>query len=346
MTPRWTIAVALALAGCGGAEPASEALTVVSAAAPVTSAPLVAPAPELGKRGHPDLPLGPDRPLPAVLRGVTTDSAWEAPDLTDAIAAHTAAPTVRIVLDPQPKPADYRPAIEALRPHAYLMALLLDSTAMRRFTADEVAARADAYLAAYGDQIDLWEIGNELNGAWVGKSPEEIDTKVQAAFDVVKGRYAKRTAITLNFWSGPNCYAKPWEDTLAFARQLPQAVREGTDYLMLSIYETACRPAQHPSGAEIGDMLAALGDLFPNAKLGIGETGAQGTEDGLPRDPTLARKKAIAEYYYGMDADLRVRLGERYVGGYFWWYYAEDAVPRRKPKSLWPTPDRLLAALG
>jgi hypothetical protein len=86
--------------------------------------------------------------------------------------------------------------------------------------------------------------------------------------------------------------------------------------------------------------------LFPNAKLGIGEIGAQGTEDGLPRDPTPAKKKAVAERYYGMDAALRARLGARFVGGYFWWYYHEDAAPRAKPRSLWPTLDRLLAALG
>ncbi len=340
---RGALAVALALAGCGGEEPAREALTVVPAVPVAATA--VAPAPEQGRPGHPDLPLAPDRPLPAVLRGVTTDTAWEVPELTDAIAAHAAAPTVRIVLDPGPRPEEYRPAIEALRPHAYLMGLLLDSTAMKRFSVDEVAARAEAYLTAFGDRIDLWEIGNELNGKWVGATPEEIDAKVQAAFDVVHGR-GKRTAITLNYWSGPNCYAKPWEDTLTFARQMPQAVREGTDYLLLSIYETACRPAQHPSAADLGDMLATLGDLFPSAKLGIGETGAQGVQDGLPRDPTLKKKRRIAEYYYGLDAALRTRLGDRYVGGYFWWYYAEDAVPRRKPKSLWPTLDRLLAALG
>jgi hypothetical protein len=150
----------------------------------------------------------------------------------------------------------------------------------------------------------------------------------------------------LNYWSGPNCYAKPWEATLDFARQLPEAVRVGTDYLMLSVYETACRPAQHPSAAELGDMLAALGPLFPNARLAIGETGAQGTEDGLPKDPGFAKKAAVAERYYGMDHELRARFGGRYVGGYFWWYYAEDAVPRRRPRSLWPTLDRLLAFLG
>lgn len=342
---KWRLVLALALAGCGGSESTAPTLAVVPAGATLAASPITAPPPR-AQLGHADLPLDPDRALPAVLRGVTTDTAWIVPDLADAVAAHSVAPAVRVVLDPGPKPEAYRPAIEALRPHAWLIGLLLDSSAMKRLTPDQVAARADAYLSLYGDRIDLWEIGNELNGSWVGKTPEEIDAKVQAAFDVVKGRYGKRTAITLNYWSGPDCYAKPWEATLAFAQQMPRAVRDGTDYLLLSIYETACEPAQHPSAAEIGDMLAQLGALFPNAKLGIGEIGAQGTSDGLPRDPSRRTKRLIAETYYGMDAQLRAHLGERYVGGYFWWYYAEDAVPRRKPKSLWPALDRLLATLG
>jgi hypothetical protein len=341
----WPIFLALVLAACGESEPASDALTVVASAAPA-AAPPVAPAPDRGQPGHPDLPLDPDRALPPVLRGVTTTTGWIVPDLTEAIAAHSVAPTVRIVFDPQPRPEQYRPVVEALRPHAYLMGEPIDSSAMKRYTPEEVATRADDYVRTFGDRIDLWEIGNELNGSWVGKTPEEIDAKLQAAFDVVKGRYAKRTAVTLNYWSGPNCYAKPWEDTLTFARQIPAGIREGTDFILLSIYETACKPPQHPSAADIGDMLAKLAPLFPNARLGIGEVGTQGVEDGLRRDPSFRKKRRIAEYYYGMDAALRARLGERYVGGYFWWYYAEDAVPRRKKKSLWPTLDRLLVALG
>lgn len=346
------LALALALTGCTEPSPRerdASLLSVVAISAPRMAAPphrVTAVAPIPARSGHPDLPLDPVRPLPAVLRGVTTDTAWNVPELTAAIRAHQVAPTVRIVLDPQPKPEAYRPAITALRPHAYLMGLLIDSGAMRRFTPAQVEARARAYLQAYGAQIDLWEIGNELNGAWVGASPAEINAKVQAAYDVVAGEYDRPTAITLNYWSTANCFAKPWEATLAFAQAMPAAVRAGTDYVMLSIYETACKPAQHPSAAAIGDMLAALGTLFPNARLGIGETGAQGTEDGLPRDATLAKKRRIAAYYYGLDHELRARLGDRFVGGYFWWYYAEDAVPRRHPGSLWPTLDPLLAALG
>ena len=336
---RWIAAlvVAAALTGCGEDEeaPVAQAATTLArtVATPSTTA-------------RPRLPTGADRPLPAVFRGVTTDTAWNVPELTAAIRGHSVDPFVRIVLDPQPRPEAYRPAVEALRPHAYLMALLLDSTALRRFTPAQAAERAEAYVQAYGDRIDLWEIGNELNGSWVGRSPEEINAKVQAAFEVVKVRHDKPVAVTLNFWSGPNCYAKPWEATLDFARGMPGAVRRGTDVVTLSVYETACRPAQRPSEAELGDMLAALSALFPNAKLAIGETGAQGTEDGLAKDPSFAKKKAIAVRSYSMHQDLRARFGERFVGGYFWWYYAEDAVPRRRRQSLWPTIDRLLASLS
>ncbi|WP_279749894.1 hypothetical protein, partial [Staphylococcus aureus] len=71
--------------------------------------------------------------------------------------------------------------------------------------------------------------------------------------------------------------------------------------------------------------------IFPHARVGIGELGAQGRADGLPRDPRLAEKERIARRYIGMHDRLRASVGRRFVGGYFWWYYATDAVPWNRP---------------
>ena len=84
-------------------------------------------------------------------------------------------------------------------------------------------------------------------------------------------------------------------------------------------------------GAHIAHRLAGSGVSCGSAE------GAQGRADGRPRDPTLAEKERIARRYIGMHDQLRADVGRRYLGGYFWWYYATDAVPWDRPRSLWPT---------
>jgi hypothetical protein len=208
-----------------------------------------------------------------------------------------------------------------------------------------MTTRARMFARAFAGQVDVWEIGNEVNGAWAGRNPDEINAKVLAAYRVIAGEYHLRTAVTLNYWAGPQCYEQPWEQTLPFAQAMPQDLRNSTSIVLLSVYETACSPAQHPSAADLARMLNQLGRIFPQARLGIGEIGAQGMADGLPANPTLVDKTRIARTYYGMQADLRLRVGSRFTGGYFWWYYRQDAVPKDRAGSLWPELDRLLSGL-
>lgn len=303
--------------------------------------PAAVPAPPLG---HAPLSLEPGRPVPLPWRGVTVDAVDRLDPLVSALRDHRSAPMVRLVIDPATPVADYAPVITALRPHAYLMVQVADSTALRAMSVATVRQRARALVRAFASQVDLWEVGNELNGSWVGTDPAAINAKVRAAFAEVAAS-GGRTAITLNHWSGPGCYSRAWEPTLTYARTMPPELRAGVNVVLLSIYETACDPPQHPTAAQVGAMLAALGTIFPRAQLGIGEVGAQGVADGLPADPALAEKRRIAARYYGMQPALAARLGPRFVGGYFWWYYAQDAVPRTRVQSLWPTLDALMQKL-
>ncbi len=127
---------------------------------------------------------------------------------------------------------------------------------------------------------------------------------------------------------------------------MPERVRTGVDYVFLSLYETACDPVQRPTPRQLLETFRALARIFPKAKLGMGEIGAQGVADGLPAEPALPEKQRIATRYHGMNAALRARLGPRWAGGYFWWYYTRDAVPMGRAGSLWPTLDDLLAGMG
>ena len=194
-------------------------------------------------------------------------------------------------------------------------------------------------MEEFKDNIDIYEIGNELNGEWVGANQSEIDAKVLAAYEVVEEEYASlnlRSAIALNYWPSSNCYAYPWEATATYAGNMPSKIRNGVDYVFLSFYETACSPRAYPSNANFISIFNTLKSIFPNAKIGMGEIGAQGSADGVP-EPDFSEKQRIANRYYGMHSALKSSLGDRYVGGYFWWYYYQDAVPYNKSETMWPT---------
>jgi len=78
--------------------------------------------------------------------------------------------------------------------------------------APRVADRTRAALRDLGEWVDVWEIGNEPNGEWAGSSPKEINAKVAAAHDVV-AQAGRPTALTLNYWSSPDCDEPAWADT-------------------------------------------------------------------------------------------------------------------------------------
>jgi len=293
------------------------------------------------------IPTEPGRGLPDTWRGVTTESVARLGALDRALARHAEPPTVRVVFQPGEGPGAYATAVRRLRRHAYLLGQPFDSTATRAVSVAGYRARFAAYVERYGDRIDLWEIGNELNGSWVGR-PRSIDAKVAAAYDVVERDHADeqlRSVITLNYWPSHDCYAHAWEATVPFARQLPKRVRHGVDYVLLSFYETACSPRAHPTDAEFRRTFRQLGRVFPQARLGMGEVGAQGRSDGLATNPGLAEKKRIARRYYGLQPAMATAFGDRWVGGYFWWYYYQDAVVAPRSRSLWRTLDHLLTGL-
>ncbi|HYF74790.1 MAG TPA: Tat pathway signal sequence [Nocardioides sp.] len=291
-----------------------------------------------------DPPRAPVEPV----RGVTLESVGRLDDLEEALARHSRRPTARIVFQRGAGPAHYATAVRRLRDDADLMGLVLDSTAVRRTTVREYRDRTRAFVRRFGDRLDYYEIGNELNGEWLGR-PRTINAKVAAAYDVVEREHADldlRSVFTLNYWPSRDCYAHDWEATLPFARAMPGRVRRGVDLVLLSFYETACSPRARPSVAQFATTLRSLQRIFPGADVGIGEVGAQGRADGLPRDPGPAEKERIARRYVGMHDELRARVGPRFVGGYFWWYYATDAVPWDRPRSLWPVLEDLYGRPG
>lgn len=330
------LAVMLGFAGCAGILREAPGEPAISESTWSAQSPLPSPGTAL-----PDQPQA-SEPVPTPsLRGVTITTTEHLDETIAAVAALEPEPTVRIVVDPGGTPEDYRVLIEGLQPHAQIMLTLFDSTSLASASVDAVRQRSQDFVTAFADQVAIWEIGNELNGSWVGSNPAEINAKLLETSRQVE-RAGEASAITLNYWATPDCYTHPWEETASYARTLPVEVSASVDYLFLSVYETACEPAQRPSAADLGAMLGDIGEVAPQAWLGIGEIGVQGVEDGV-EGASQVDKETIARRYMQMSDELHQLLGPRFVDGWFWWYFAEDAVPMDAPDSLWPVLNEELA---
>jgi len=267
------------------------------------------------------------RPVPAPLFGVTINQVSDLSQIVASSRRLSHRQTTRIYFNVMRPPAYYAKAVRVLHPDSYLMGELLDSSEETGISTSAFGARTKAYLRAFGAKIDIWEIGNEVNGDWLG-SYRTVSAKLTEAYRAVAARHF-RTALTLYYNAG--CGDGSQElSPIAFTRKyVPATVRGGLDYVLLSYYEDSCRGIR-PSAAQWTSFFKQLHKLYPHAQLGFGEIGMVNPVTAT----TLASARSLMAHYYGLKIDLRY-----YVGGYFWWYYTEDCLPAAS-KPLWPVLNR------
>lgn len=104
--------------------------------------------------------------------------------------------------------------------------------------------------------------------------------------------------------------------------RIPLDMKNNLDYVLVSYYEDDCNNLQ-PDWAPV---FQRLGDMFPNSYIGFSEVGTAIAE----------RKEEYISRYYTLQIDHPA-----YVGGYFWWYFKQDMVPRTQP--LWSVLDAVFA---
>jgi hypothetical protein len=215
-------------------------------------------------------------------------------------------------MDVGTRPGVYATAVAALHPVSYLMAELGDSSEMRRQSVAAYQRFEASLVAAYSSTVDLWEVANEVNGEWVGSTTKEV-AKISDAYDSVKA-VGGLTALTLYY--NPDCWTKRSHAMFTWAQNnIPAAMKAGLDDVLISYYPDDCHN-YWPTQAEWQSVFDQLHAMFPHAQLGFGESGIS-TDTGSP-----ATKAALLTKYYTLDIS-----GDNFVGGDFWWYYAEDAVP-------------------
>jgi hypothetical protein len=260
------------------------------------------------------------RPLPDKIWGITVDDVYYFAPTLDAIKSLSKPVMTRVVFDPWIPASYYLPAVKQLAQISYIMGEVVNSDTINWYTRAQSVNRWKNYLNTMGNQVDLWEIGNEVNGEWIGKEIPIVQ-KITDAYDLVKS-YGGRTNLTLYY--NPGCWSKPDHEMFAWVRKyLPTKVRMGVDYVSLSYFEDVC----HNYNPNWQTVLSQVAALFPNSKVMIGECGTR----------VAKNKQALLTKYYSMKVDVPA-----FVGGYFWWYFRQDMVPKTKP--LWKTLNRLISS--
>jgi hypothetical protein len=258
----------------------------------------------------------------APIYGLTIDRVTHPEKLAAALAKLPEGPTTRVYFDTHEPASAYRPALTLLHPVSAIMGELLDSSQEKSISTEALRTRVQEYVSTLAGLVDIWEIGNEVNGNWTGPY-ETVEAKLTESYEVVHAA-GGRTVLTLyaNAFGPEHCGDGESELTpVQFSeRYVPAAVADGLDYVLLSYYPTQCG-GRLPSTSEVAGQLEALHALYPIAALGFGEI-------GLPRPASrrmTAEAEAIMRWAYSLSPALPY-----YVGGYFWWYGYQDIL---KPKA-------------
>ncbi|WP_266172030.1 hypothetical protein [Dyella subtropica] len=282
--------------------------------------------------------------IKAPIYGVTLDDLSNINAIIPSLTKLPYKPTVRVVFDPGTSAAEYYPALVKLHTVAYVMGEIMDSYYFPS-DIDTYTARTNELVHGLNGTVDVWEIANEINGEWLRQDPSGDDATVNAeetaigqmvdAANTIVKSVGGKTAVTLyynddskgnNCWQLPQDYWKSWASTFLSAR-----VRQGADYALFSYYPYQDCTGLSPSwGADFH----ALESIFPNAKVGFGEIGTSSTSA-----PTYIQTGLIKKYY----PMVNTFNDPKFIGGFFWWNYAEQMVPYTK--SYWNVLDQTIAPL-
>lgn len=261
--------------------------------------------------------------------GVTVDDISNLSAITASLKSLAKKPTTRIVFDEFIPATTYVNAVRSIGEVSYVMGEILDSWYVSQYSVSDYDKRMVEYLDKLGDGVDIWEVGNEINGEWLcdqkasrcdAQQTKDVVAKMSGAYDRVKAR-GKEAALTLYYNKG--CYSQSSHEMLTWAKaNVPDRMKTGLDYVFVSYYEDDCNGLQPHWETVFTD----LGKIFPNSRLGFGECGTEKS----------AKKAEYIDRYYRMKLKA-----PRFIGGYFWWYFKQDMVPHTKP--LWGVLNQAIA---
>lgn len=251
--------------------------------------------------------------------GVTIDGINNLNAIVTSLSKLCKKPTTRIVFDEWVPASNYQNAVNQIHNVSFIMGEILDSYYMSQYNLQQYTDRTNEYVNLLGSKVDIWEVGNEINGEWLGTTADVV-AKMKSAYSIVKGKgYKTELTLYYNF----NCWSTQSHEMFRWVnRNVPANMKSGLNYVLVSYYEDDCNGYQ-PNWQKIMDSLHVI---FPNAKIGLGECGTNKS----------TKKAAYINKYYSIKVTT-----PKFVGGCFWWYYKQDCVPYTN--ALWTTMNNAFA---
>jgi len=215
--------------------------------------------------------------VPAPIHGVTVEDTKDVttePFQSQVVAALntlSVGPTTRIVFTP-PRPAsDFLTAVSKISAVSYIMGQPVDSSEVSGISVANYLSRFQDYVTTLGN-VDLWEICNECNGDWLGKTSDVV-AKMTEAYDYVKGQGGRASLTLYQFPSlSSSCVSNPSYDMLTWApNNVPARMKQSVDYVLVSYYNDSCSPRQPEPNWQT--LFTNLSVMFPKSSVGFGEVG-------------------------------------------------------------------------
>ena len=250
--------------------------------------------------------------------GLTIDDSWyervSLKEVVSSLKKLKTRPTARIVMSKDTEPKEYVKIFKAIYKVADVMAEPVDSYEMNLY--EDVDSYKKRFKDSYkylGKYVDIWEIGNEVNGEeWIKQDNFLVVDKIMAAYDVIKAKGGK-AAVTF-YYENPE-YQR---DMIKWIKTyIPKKMRKSLDYAFISYYEDD-NEGYEPDWKSVFNKFEKL---FPKSKIGIGECG------NTAKTATDKSKIKMFNQYYSMP-----KYTKNYVGGYFWWNYVLDCIPMKNNK--------------
>jgi hypothetical protein len=224
------------------------------------------------------------------------------------------AAAVRLVFDLSQGPSYYAATVRAAhRAGILVVGQILDSSDMARVSQQQWRLHVTRFVSGLPD-VDTWEVGNEVNGNWLGSG---VATKIGYAAAYVKAHTRASTLLTLYWQLGED---DPQHSVFSWASSLPRSTVRNLDQIGLSVY-----PEDHPLGAAFDRVFRTMHEAFPRQRLLITELGYWSADLGHTwwwgsrHDPIGKGRRAVADLY------TRAVFGYPYsAGGTYWWYFLEE----------------------
>lgn len=219
---------------------------------------------------------------------ITLDNPWDYKNIITMLKTLKKRIHVRVVFDLGVDLREYEIPIKEISKYAFIMGQVCDSFFVKDLSINDYYNRCYQLYNLYDSYVAIWEIGNEVNGDWLGPNLKEKLDKAKKLFS------SKQKAITL--------YADENETYYRFIEENKELLSE-MQYIFISEYP------QDNSGHFVDlKKYSKVMSQF-NAYWGFGECGTKVKKDKL----------SYFNYYYKVVPKAYLK-SPNFVGGNFWWF--------------------------